>query len=195
MNDDAVSNLNLRYAMPRFGQIDRPRWQAKRMNLSRLISNVGIFKQRGNVSDEFYATVAGDRVSDEWWGRIVEQLERELDEREYGKRIALLIEEAEIETVEVNDRSLLEFWRFVGSGRRTRLGYVFFTDSGDVSVEWRTGEDNHFELRFLGDSRVNYVFFRREPGEAHVSVGYGTEVLSTIKQRIISSGFGQLVFT
>ena len=195
MNDDAVSNLNLRYAMPRFGQVDQPRWRVDRMNLSRLNSSERMLRQRGNVSGHAYAIAAGDEMSDEWWRRFFEQLERELDEREYGKRIALLIEEAEIEAIEVNDRSLLEFWRFIGSDPRARLGYVFLTDNGDVSVEWRTGEENHFELRFLGDSRVNYVFFKRELGETHVSVGYGTEVMSTIRQRIVSSGFGQLVFT
>ena len=194
MNDDAESNLSRKYTLPRFGQINRPRSLDSAINIARVGLRERSTKIRGTVSGQVIATAVDDE-SDEWWWRLFDQLERDLDGREYAKRIAMLIEEAEFEGIEVNGRSLLAFWAFVGAGTRTQLGYAFLTDGGEVSVEWRTGDDNHFELRFLGDNRVNYVFFKKQPGETHVSIGYGTEVLSTIRKRIILSGFGELVFS
>ena len=195
MNDDAVSNLDNRYAVPKFGQMDKSGWQDKRLNAGRRDIRRRSNQIRGTVSTQPFTTTVGNQGNDAWWRRFFEQLERGLDDIEYGKRIALLIHEAETEAIEVNDGALQAFWSFIGTGRRTRLGYVFFTDDGDVSIEWRTDDENHFELRFLGNNRVNYVFFKREPSEKHVSVGHGSEVLSTIRQRIVASGFGKLVFS
>ena len=194
MNDCAISTLNRVYTVPQFGDVDQPSLDVERWNSRSIGVHKSFNKSRGMVSERTSTTTASNENTDDGWQSVFKQLGRYLDDREYEKRIALLMEEAKIEEVDFNNGALQAFWSFVGTGPRTRFGFAFFTDDGDVAVEWRTSDENHFEIRFLDHNRVNYVFFNRQPGETHVSIGHGTEVLATIRQRIISSGFRELVF-
>ena len=112
----------------------------------------------------------------------------------YGAQIGSLREEAELENIAINESSISAFWSFVNAMTRVRVADIFIADSGDLSAEWRTGPENHFELRFLGENRVNYVYFVRHPGEEDLSRVYGVEDQSRVDKLIDALDLQSLVY-
>ncbi len=115
-------------------------------------------------------------------------------EKMYRAQIGSLREEAELENIAINESSVSAFWSFVKTATNVRVAEIFIADSGDLSAEWRTGPENHFELRFLGENRVNYVYFVQRHGEANMSQGYGVEDLSRVGKLIDALDLQTLVY-
>ncbi len=196
MNDEAVSFPIVDYALPSFA---RPPARGAMNNRGRMLQ-LGSEYAHSPESRDWNARKFGDPTLlndwiDAWWREFVQKSDRDLVEQQYAKQIALLMNEAQDEAIDIDDGSLSGFWSFVEIFPLACIGDVFMTNSGDISVEWRTGQENHFELRFLGENRVNYLFFKKRPGETRVSTGYGTEPLSRILDLANSSGFGPLIFS
>ena len=195
MNDEAVSSSLRGYSSPENDRSVtlRAGLRVKKFVLPTKTSRIAGYR-RAYSNRSAGPPLSRDRF-DEWWTHFAEELVEDDTEREYAKQIADLREEAEEESIEINERSVSSFWSFVETVSVAKVGDVFFTGSGDLSAEWRTGPDNHFELRFLGGNRVNYVYFKKHSGEADVSSGYGTEPVSRVSQLVDSFGFGPLIYS
>ena len=115
-------------------------------------------------------------------------------EKAYRAQIGSLLEEAELENIAINESSMSAFWTFVKTTTNVRVADIFIADSGDLSAEWRTGPENHFELRFLGENRVNYVYFVQHAGAANMSRGYGVEDQSRVGKLIDALDLQSLVY-
>ena len=115
-------------------------------------------------------------------------------EKVYRAQIGSLREEAELDNIAINESSMSAFWTFIKTTTNVRVAEIFIAESGELTAEWRTGPENHFELRFLGENRVNYVYFVQHLGEANMSRGYGVEDQSRVGKLVDALDLQSLVY-
>ena len=112
----------------------------------------------------------------------------------YGERLRFLREEAAFHEFEVNEKSVGDFVSLLEAMPNAREAGIFLTDDGDLSAEWRTDPEHHFELHFFGDERVNYAIFMKHGGTDEVLQTHGTTVLSRVPDLVITYGIRSLIF-
>ena len=111
----------------------------------------------------------------------------------YAARLRSIREEAEDHDIEVNNASVADFISLLHEIPDARPAELFFTDEGDLSAEWRTGPESHFELQFLGDGTVHYAIFAGNDETDDVVQHHGTTGLPEVPGLVSRTGMQSVV--
>ncbi|MDE0308343.1 MAG: hypothetical protein OXI60_00720 [Acidiferrobacterales bacterium] len=77
------------------------------------------------------------------------------------KRIKFLKSETEDDEIPVNSQSKDDFFKFVTTNRRIRIGDVAVTDEGNPRAVWRDDKQSFLGLQSMGDKNIQFAIFKR----------------------------------
>ena len=102
----------------------------------------------------------------------------------YRSRIEELRRFAALDGFSVSKASEKDFWSFLTSMPFVCKAEMVLLDNGNLRVIWDDEDDNHIGLQFLGNSRLQYVIFRRQKGSSHVSRVAGRDTFVGVRSQV-----------
>ena len=102
----------------------------------------------------------------------------------YRSRLEELRRFAALDGFSVSKASEKDFWSFLTSMPFVCKAEMVLLDNGNLRVIWDDEDDNHIGLQFLGNSRLQYVIFRRQKGSSHVSRVAGCDTFDGVRSQV-----------
>ena len=113
-------------------------------------------------------------------------------QEEYKKRIDWLHLEAQYEGIEPDESSESDFWRLMNSLSTAPAADVTISQEGHLRAVWEGPGRSHIAIRFIGNSEVVYVMWRRLPESKDIKRTSGNIALNEIKKRVAQFGLASL---
>ena len=102
----------------------------------------------------------------------------------YVKRIATLVEQAELDGYSLNPPSRTAFFEFLKKNPLARRGRLVLMENGNLRAVWDGENEAHIGLQFRDTQSVQYVIFTRRRPSAPVSRVSGCDTLEGIMKQI-----------
>ena len=105
---------------------------------------------------------------------------------QYRDRLAELREDAEDDAIVWNEASAQDFHAFISDHPHWRKAGLELMDNGNLRAvwEWKSDDETHLALQFLGNMMAQYVIFKRRPGAENVSRVAGADTFDGIKRQV-----------
>ena len=109
---------------------------------------------------------------------------KEIQYQAYRNRIEELRCFGELDGISVNQASEKDFWAFFRAFPLAREAELALLDNANLRAIWDDEDGNHVGLQFLGNGRLQYVIFRRQKRNSHVSRVAGRDTFKGVRCRL-----------
>ena len=104
---------------------------------------------------------------------------------EYEARIEALRSMGASDGIDLRQRSLLDFARFIRNEPPVPKASLVLTDAGNVRAVWRGAGERQIGIQFLGGGTGSYVLLEPDPSSRESPAPYGQLPLAELKELVL----------